>query len=131
MSQNPKPSFTDVLVIGAGPSGLMAAQALARLGVKVRVIERRRDCSHFITIRTHMAHGHYGSDPRFYRQKGSQYGNADGLIPRLIEIFKSYDMLDEFLAGSNRMYSIVSTALSQCSILVLLGRRSHSALGPF
>jgi phenol 2-monooxygenase len=34
-------SYTDVLVIGAGPGGLMTAQALARLGVKVKVVERR------------------------------------------------------------------------------------------
>lgn len=34
-------SHCDVLVVGAGPSGLMVAQALARLGIQVRVIERR------------------------------------------------------------------------------------------
>lgn len=31
----------DVLMIGAGPSGLMMAQALARLGVKTRIVDRR------------------------------------------------------------------------------------------
>lgn len=32
---------TEVLVVGAGPSGLMAAQALGRLGIDVTVVERR------------------------------------------------------------------------------------------
>lgn len=38
---NMKYSNTDVLVVGAGPSGLMAAQALGRLGIDVTVVERR------------------------------------------------------------------------------------------
>jgi phenol 2-monooxygenase len=31
----------DVLIIGAGPAGLMAANALVRVGVKVRIIDQR------------------------------------------------------------------------------------------
>ena len=31
---------TDVLIVGAGPTGLTAANILAQSGVKVRVIER-------------------------------------------------------------------------------------------
>lgn len=34
-------SQCDVLVVGAGPSGLMIAQALGRLGIQARVVERR------------------------------------------------------------------------------------------
>ena len=34
-------SFTDVLIIGAGPSGLMAATALKRAGVDVRIVDKR------------------------------------------------------------------------------------------
>ena len=33
---------TDVLIVGAGPSGLFAAVELARHGVRARVIERER-----------------------------------------------------------------------------------------
>ena len=34
-------AYTDVAIIGAGPAGLMAALALSRLGVGVRVVDRR------------------------------------------------------------------------------------------
>ncbi len=33
--------FTDVLVVGAGPSGYMAALTLVRYGVDVRIIDKR------------------------------------------------------------------------------------------
>jgi 2-polyprenyl-6-methoxyphenol hydroxylase-like FAD-dependent oxidoreductase len=49
-----KESKVDVLVIGAGPAGLMAAYALAKAGVNVRVIDKRcvvvrsyYDCTEF------------------------------------------------------------------------------------
>ena len=31
----------EILVVGAGPTGLMAANLLARSGVRVRIVERR------------------------------------------------------------------------------------------
>jgi FAD binding domain len=34
-------SFVDVLVIGAGPTGSMCAQGLARAGVSVRIIDKK------------------------------------------------------------------------------------------
>ncbi|HEV7735762.1 MAG TPA: FAD-dependent monooxygenase [Chlamydiales bacterium] len=34
-------SRTDVLIIGAGPAGLFMAHALARLGINIRIIDRR------------------------------------------------------------------------------------------
>jgi phenol 2-monooxygenase len=36
-----KESRVDVLIIGAGPSGLMCANALAGAGVNVRIIDNR------------------------------------------------------------------------------------------
>lgn len=34
-------STVDVLIIGAGPAGLMAANALNNAGVKVRIVDKR------------------------------------------------------------------------------------------
>ena len=34
-------AHVDVLIVGAGPAGLMAANALARAGVKIRIIDLR------------------------------------------------------------------------------------------
>lgn len=36
-----KESKVDVLVVGAGPAGLMACNALLKAGVSVRIIDRR------------------------------------------------------------------------------------------
>lgn len=36
-----KPNEVDVLIIGAGPSGLMLALWMARLGVKARIVDKR------------------------------------------------------------------------------------------
>lgn len=38
-----KASDVDVLIVGAGPAGLMCANALAKVGVKVRIIDKRWD----------------------------------------------------------------------------------------
>ncbi|KAJ6606070.1 FAD binding domain-containing protein [Mycena vulgaris] len=81
MPEHP-PSCTDVLVIGAGPGGLMTAQALARLGVKVKVVDRRAP--------------------------GEAYGYADGLMPRTLEVWKSYGMLEKILGPKgNGMHVMV------------------------
>jgi len=34
-------SYTDILIVSAGPSGFFLAQGLARLDLEVRLIERR------------------------------------------------------------------------------------------
>ncbi|KAF9465800.1 FAD binding domain-containing protein [Collybia nuda] len=75
-------SETDVLVIGAGPAGLMAAQALARLGIKVIVVERR--------------------------SPGDTYGNADGLQPRTLEIWQSYGILDDIFHRAIAVHALVT-----------------------
>ena len=47
-----KSSQTDVLIIGAGPAGLMACNALARAGINVRIIDQRYE---LLSIRAPMA----------------------------------------------------------------------------
>jgi 6-methylpretetramide 4-monooxygenase / 4-hydroxy-6-methylpretetramide 12a-monooxygenase len=64
----------DVLVVGAGPSGLFAALELARHGVHARVIER---------------------DPHPHRQ-----ARATAIQPGTLEILAAADVLDETLASS-------------------------------
>ncbi|KAJ6551443.1 FAD binding domain-containing protein [Mycena capillaripes] len=65
----------DVLIIGAGPAGLMCANALAKAGVNVRIVDQR-------PIRV-------------------AAGQADGIQPRTIE---SYGLADRLLAEGNQMH---------------------------
>lgn len=37
-----KQTEVDVLIIGAGPAGLMACNALAKAGINVRIVDQRR-----------------------------------------------------------------------------------------
>lgn len=50
-----KESYVDVLVIGAGPAGLMAANGFAKAGVNVRVVDKRQ-VSMTITSQIHSNH---------------------------------------------------------------------------
>ncbi|EJC99951.1 uncharacterized protein FOMMEDRAFT_92013 [Fomitiporia mediterranea MF3/22] len=74
MSSNSN-SKVDVLVIGAGPAGLMAGNALARAGVNVRVVDKR--------------------------PKKVAAGQADGIQPRTIE---SYGLAERLLREGNQMH---------------------------
>jgi putative polyketide hydroxylase len=64
----------DVVVVGAGPSGLTTAVALARAGTSVLVVEKHRGLSRF---------------PK-----------ATGLRPRTMEIVRSWGLEDAVLAAS-------------------------------
>ena len=39
-----KESHVDVLIVGAGPAGVMCANALIQAGVNVRIIDKRSVC---------------------------------------------------------------------------------------
>ncbi|KAJ6535198.1 FAD binding domain-containing protein [Mycena vulgaris] len=73
---------TDVLIIGAGPAGLMAALVLSRMKVKVRVLDRR------------LAH--------------EVSGQADGIQPRMLEIWESLGLGSELRARSEHVYRMVT-----------------------
>ncbi|KDR69199.1 hypothetical protein GALMADRAFT_77605 [Galerina marginata CBS 339.88] len=73
-----KESEVDVLIIGAGPAGLMAGNALAKNGINVRIIDQRPD------------------------KLGA--GQADGIQPRTIEVFQAYGLADRLLKEGNQMH---------------------------
>ncbi|KAG7094171.1 hypothetical protein E1B28_007781 [Marasmius oreades] len=73
-----KQNNVDVLVVGAGPAGLMCAFGLARAGVNVRIVDQRP-------------------------QKVAA-GQADGIQPRTIEVFQSYGIADRLLKEGNHMH---------------------------
>ncbi|KAJ8092953.1 hypothetical protein PM082_011273 [Marasmius tenuissimus] len=96
-----KMSNVDVLVIGAGPAGLMAAFGLARAGVNVRIIDQR--------------------------PAKVAAGQADGIQPRTIEVFQSYGLADRLLKEGNQMHMAVRHAPCMAKVLatqILIRRRS-------
>ena len=64
-------SNVDVLIVGAGPAGYMAALWFARLGVNARIIDKR--------------------STKIFT------GQADGLQPRALEVFNSFGFADRAL----------------------------------
>ncbi|KAI5996982.1 hypothetical protein EDD15DRAFT_2509052 [Pisolithus albus] len=72
-------SFVDVLIIGAGPAGLMCGNALAIAGgIEVKIIDQR--------------------------PSKTSVGHADGLQPRTIEVLQSYGLAERLLYEGNHMY---------------------------
>jgi phenol 2-monooxygenase len=70
-------SECDLLIVGAGPAGLMAATWAARCGLKARITDKR----------------------------GTKVfnGQADGLSSRSLEIFDSFGFADRVWKESNHM----------------------------
>ncbi|KAI9370878.1 FAD binding domain protein [Aspergillus egyptiacus] len=71
---------TDVLIVGAGPSGLMAAAWMARMGVNTMIIDQK---SH-----------------------QTRCGRADGLESRTLEILDSFGLADKVWAQANHTVEI-------------------------
>lgn len=68
---------SDVLIVGAGPAGLMMAMTLARMGIKPTVIDAAGYESH-------------------------EYGRADALQPRLMEVMQSFGTIIDQLEGMGK-----------------------------
>ena len=68
--------WADVLVIGAGPSGLTTAMCLLQQGLKVVIVD--------------------------IKERRTEIGRADGLEPRTLEILDSFGLLESFWKRANR-----------------------------
>lgn len=80
-------SHQDVVVVGAGPAGLMLAANLVRFGIKTTILDDRVD--------------------------KTSTGRADGLQPKSIETLKQMRLADPLLQRGVRIHDIcfwVSTA---------------------
>src|ERR1700761_7401313 len=75
-----EPSKTEVLIIGAGPSGLFAASELLRYGVKPRLVEQRSAPHH--------------------ETRGT------GLQPAVLEVLHRAGVIEPFLADSARVTEV-------------------------
>ncbi|KAG1848326.1 FAD binding domain-containing protein [Suillus subalutaceus] len=71
-------SEVDVLIIGAGPAGLMCANALANARVDVRIVDQRAS-----KVTT---------------------GRGDGISPRTTELLQSYGLAERFLRESCQLH---------------------------
>ncbi|ETW78714.1 hypothetical protein HETIRDRAFT_459911 [Heterobasidion irregulare TC 32-1] len=77
MSSIPE-SKVDVLILGAGPAGVMCANGLAKAGVNVRIIDKRPS-----TLAA---------------------GQADGIQPRTIEVLQSYGLADALISQAAQLH---------------------------
>ncbi|KGU20721.1 hypothetical protein MGK_06133 [Candida albicans P57055] len=83
-----KHSETDVLIIGAGPAGLMCATWLSRCGIPFRIIDKR-------------------SNEIFT-------GQADGLQCRSLEIFQSFSESSFDFASLNQSWKMANHMIEMC-----------------
>jgi hypothetical protein len=65
-----------------------------------------------------------------FRDVGTQYGNADGLQPRTLEIWQSYGMLDKISPKAAAMHAMVGTQSLSPSSDALSDRQFYSGRSP-
>src|SRR5262249_11288300 len=77
---SPTPSDIDVLIVGAGPVGLLLANECARRGLRYRIVESQ--------------------------QTQSEHSKALAIFPRTLEILDMAGLVDPFLEAANRVTSV-------------------------
>lgn len=91
-----QPEKVDVLIVGAGPAGLMMAEWMAKCGIKTRICDKRgtKVCMHIrIFAATNITSQIFN-------------GQADGLQCRTLEIFDSFGFGHRAWIESNHMLEI-------------------------
>jgi len=73
-------SSSQVVVVGAGPTGMLLAAELARRNVAVRLLEKR--------------------------DRPAEHSRALGVVPRTMEMFEQLGLIDELLTHGHRVHGI-------------------------
>jgi choline dehydrogenase-like flavoprotein len=134
---SPNPSYVDVLIVGAGPAGLMCANALVRAGINVRIIDKRYA-------------PFYGLDDIFTQVPPSCVGQSRLLLARQTasshELSKCCRQVQHSLTptlrnlscsrsmprASIQSYGLADRLLSQAAIMVMaVSRNTHCVFGSF
>ena len=79
-----KESEVDVLIVGAGPAGLMGAHALKRAGVNVRVVDQRFDMHCCLLWRAHLSTNVSLGRIRSPQGKQTEYNHARSKFSRYV-----------------------------------------------
>lgn len=94
-----RPSWSDVVVVGAGPSGLMLADNLVRFGIKVDIVDNRPD--------------------------RTSTGRADGIQPKTIETLRQMRLAEPLLRKGVKVYDIAFWRSTLKESLHRTGREIH------
>ncbi|KAF2465103.1 FAD monooxygenase-like protein [Lindgomyces ingoldianus] len=92
-------TLSDVVVVGAGPAGLMLADNLVRYGIKTRIIDDRPD--------------------------RTSTGRADGIQPKTIETLRQMRLAEPLLRKGVRIYDIAFWKSTPHQSLRRTGREIH------
>jgi monoamine oxidase len=119
----------DVIVIGAGAAGLMAAYTLTRHGKKVIVLEARNRCGgriHTINQQPHLelgaefVHGNLPVTLNLLQQAGIKYHHAGGEMWQYKK--GSFTTKDEPIAGWDKLIEKLNKLQQDCSMTEFLKR---------